>query len=283
MKKTVCFLVLILSITLLAGCKKEEIRQFMFDLDTEGGLEISFRNFDGLPKDDEWARLFLSSDMNDEIDRLYPEGFKFLPVTSSDGVNFYKLGESNLLSTDEGVLIIPLQIRSFHITEISLTDILMMSVTHDWIADLDFTDSMNNEVIKDDEQTYYLSDALRFSIETQNVIYVFENEESSTNTRLGDMTSYDISQLRGYASYYYEKEGTLHPSMLNFRTAETYAISDSVRIFDLDSVDELTHGATYYQAFTLRIWFELFDLEAFPFLIDDGVYIKMQFSNHLSS
>jgi len=282
MKKTVCFWVFLLSITLLAGCKKEEVRQFMFDLDTEGGLEISFRDFVGLPKDDDWSRLFLSSDMNDEIDRLYPEGFKFLPVTSSDGVNFYKLGESNLLSTDEGILVIPLQIRSFHITEISLTDILMMSVTQDWIADLDFTDSMNNEVIKGDKQTCYLSDALRFSIETKNMIYVFENEESSTNTRLGDMTSYDISRLRGYASYYYEKEGTLHPSMLNFNTAETHAISESVRIFDLDAVDEQTHGATYYQAFTLRIWFELFDLEAFPFLIDDGVYIKMQFSNSLS-
>jgi hypothetical protein len=281
MKKTVCFLVLLLSITLLFGCKKEETRQFMFDLDTEGGLEISFSDFVGLPKDDDWSRTFLSSEMNDEIDRLYPEGFKFMPVTSSDGVNFYKLGESNLLSTDEGVLVIPLQIRSFHLTEISLTDIVMMSVTHDWIADLDFTDSMHNEVIKGDEQTYYLSDALRFSIETQDMIYVFENDESSTNTRLGDMTSYDVSQLRGYASYYYEKEGTLHPSMLNFHTAETHAVSESIHIFDLDAVDEQTYGQSYYQAFTLRIWFELFDLEAFPFLLDDDVYIKMKFSNHV--
>lgn len=278
MKKMLVLMLIVCSLSLLYGCNKEEdLGQINIQVVADTGIEIALGGIDRTPASYKWVTTLTTTSFNQTIKDLYPEGFSFRELTSPDGKVFFQMGVSQMIEVTEGYLEIPIHFRSNQPNSITLGNFTLDSFGENWTSDVDFIDSKNNQILAGDDLYLILANALRFSLSTDQHTFVFEKPIDGTNTHLGNITSYDTENLRGSASYYYAKTQTLPMLMTSFDLPEMTMMEDYPTVLELQAVDSNVFGADYYGYVTLRLWFELLDLESYQATLDQKMELSLLF------
>lgn len=154
---------------------------------------------------------------------------------------------------------------------------------------IDLKEDGTNYYKAGEKSKHYASDAIMISFEDNSngntIIYDLNAKEGHN---YNDGYSNDISQLKGAASYYYNKTGK-NPGLGDSRTAKlgSFALFNDVKnpevvTSNYDMMictlkESSTDKGVYYGSSTVRIWVEGFDADCFNAILSDQIMTQFSF------
>lgn len=201
-------------------------------------------------------------EMNPVLKNTHGNTFKFEKVTSKEGRVFYTYDDNQMIQTEEGYLSFRLYIKSQD-QYVSIFGLQFSSITQPaFDIDVAFQDHYNREVDIDGYFTYNLESLLRASISSP-YIKPYDTYVMSQNNYMSHLNydePIDFRELGGMPSYVYAKTGSYPQGSDQVTLPKPHQMYESLQLI-------LSEKDDYYEGYIdMCIWFELWDLSAYPFI-----------------
>lgn len=280
-----------------------DIQSFEAQVIADAGIEMRLAKFIAVGEtgdrfgasfpETRWVTTLTTTMLQDFIEEVFTEDFRFNERTSSDGSTI-RLNDASKTAASDGFLEFELDFRSNAATTILWTGAGLTSQGVPFTTSVDFTDADGTEYeVGDFIGNRFASHATRISVEQRtgqeatDHLVVYELPAGDGNIVLGgfettdpnaDPTEFELAFPNGALSYYFavmeemplNVDTVVVPETITDFTADQVVLEMDENHLDIDNFE-------YSGTITVRIWLEGWDPNMFNVILNDIISVSLEF------